>query len=201
MKQKIKAGFTLIELLVVIAIIAGLATLGFTMFGAIDDADAGVANDRCKQIADAFVLASKKLDTLPSDQNPIPDGVNDIDPDICAILAKDGGFSVAYLSDTDSDENARGLEKNKNADAELKYGLLSPIGLKLFEAGASESKIKEHLIQFVYDKNGDGQIDTADGMPKQLLPDGEPIAGRAAVWCWAEDDDARSNYEVLGKSW
>lgn len=201
MKQKLKAGFTLIELLVVISIISILATMGFMMFGAIDDAEAGVASDQCKQIANAFVIASKTLDAIPSDQNPIPDGVSDIDPDICAILATEGDFSVAYLDTEDSENNARGLEKNKNSDAELKYGLLSPIGLKLFEQGASESKIKDHLIQFVYDKNQDGQIDTADGMPKQLLPDGEPIAGRAAVWCWAEDDDAQSEYRVLGKSW
>jgi prepilin-type N-terminal cleavage/methylation domain-containing protein len=198
MKHSLKAGFTLIELLVVISILGILSGIGFSLFSAKDRAEEHQASEKCKQIADAWVLASRDLDLL--DQCPIPSGVQEIDPEMCAILAVNGGYSVAYL-DEESDNNARGLTKNKNADAELKYGLLSPIGLKRFKAGASEGDIKDHLYQFVYDTTGDGQVDTSDGMPAQLLPKGQPIAGKAAVWCWTEDEDERNNYRVLGKSW
>lgn len=199
MKKNLKAGFTLIEILVVVSILAILSGIGFSLFSAKDRAEEKNASDICKQIADAWTIASQDIDAL--DQCPIPSGVQDIDPDMCAILAVNGGYSVAYLDETNDSDNARGLKKNKNADAELKFGLLSPIGLKLFKSGASESDIKEHLYQFVYDTTGDGQIDAADGMPNQLLPKGEPIAGKAAVWCWPEEDDARDDYRVFGKSW
>lgn len=198
MKKRLKAGFTLVELLVVIAIIAILAGIGFSLFSAKDVAEGRNASDICKQIADAWTIAAVDIDA--GDESIIPSGVQKIDTDMCEILAEFGKYSVAVLKD-DNDENARGLRKNRENDPELKYGLLSPVGLKLFKSGANESTIKEHLYQFVYDTTGDGQIDAADGMPKQLLPGGQPIAGKAAVWCWPEDDEDRKNYKVLGKSW
>jgi prepilin-type N-terminal cleavage/methylation domain-containing protein len=199
MKHTLKSGFTLIEILVVVAIIGILAGLGFAFFSATDTAKAQQASEICKQIAVAFTKASEDIDKADSDI--IPHGVQKIDTDICAILGRNGGYSVAYIDEDNSNNSDRGLKKNKNADYELKYGLLSPVGIELAKSGANDSKVREHLYHFVYDTNNDGNIDTADGMPKQLLPNGKPIAGKAAVWCWPEDDEARNNYEVLGKSW
>ncbi len=195
--KALKAGFTMIELLVVIAIIGVLSTIGFSMFGAIDTAEQKNANDMCAQLANAWSICINKLP--PGSLNELVEkGVNEMDTDMCAILGSQGVFDVAYL--IEGQDNPDGLENSKNSDAELKYGLLSPIGLEYFKAGAAENKIREHLYQFVLDIDNNGQIDTQDGMPSVLITKGKAIAGSAVVWCWPKDD-AKRNKEVYAKSW
>lgn len=195
--KTLKAGFTMIELLVVIAVIGILSTIGFNMFSAIDTAEQKNANDMCAQLASAWALCIDKLPPGSLDKL-VKKGVNEMDTDMCAILGSQGVFDVAYL--IDGEDNPDGLEKSKNSDAELKYGLLSPIGMELFKAGAPEGAIREHLYQFVLDMDNNGQVDTQDGMPAALITRGKAIAGSAAVWCWPKDESKR-NQETYGKSW
>jgi hypothetical protein len=112
-------------------------------------------------------------------------------------LGKSKFLDVLYI---DEDSENRGLKRNKENEAELKYGLLDPIGKKRFDNGRSGAQVTDHLYHFVLDVNEDGVLDGADGMPASLLQ-GRTIRGDAAVWCWPEDEDAQKDGDTYAQSW
>ena len=107
-----------------------------------------------------------------------------MDTDMCEILGKAKLLDVNYIDSNNSGDTASGLRRNKDDDPQLKFGLLDPFGLELFDAGDRGSDVKDHLYQFVLDTDGDGRI----SLPNEV--GGGEINATAAVWCWPEDIDA-----------
>ncbi|MGN0890757.1 MAG: prepilin-type N-terminal cleavage/methylation domain-containing protein [Candidatus Spyradenecus sp.] len=193
----LREGFTLIEILVVIVIIGvlgGLGMGGYSYF--IEQARKKNAADMCAQIATAWTNFHRDLTFWPDEYKIGSSGVKEMDTDMCLVLGKGKYLDVLYI---DSDSPA-GLKRNKENEAELKYGMLDPIGERLFKRNPRSAKIKEHLYQFCLDVNEDGIVDGSDGMPANVLQ-GKKIRGDAAVWCWPEDEAARSEGDVYAKSW
>ena len=193
-----KRGFTLIELLVVIAIIGilgGVSFGGYQHF--IEQARKKNATDVCAQIKTAWTNFHREIGFWPEEYGIANNGVKQMDTDMCLVLGKAKLLDVLYIDD-DAENN--GLKKNKDNDAELKYGLLSPIGKKRFDTGRTGSQVTDHLYQFVLDVNEDGVIDGSDGMPAALTR-GRTIRGDAAVWCWPEDESLRNEGETYAQSW
>lgn len=191
-------GFTLIELLVVIAIIG---ILGGASFGGyqhfIEQARKKNATDVCMQIKTAWTNFHREIGFWPDEYGIANAGVKQMDTDMCLVLGKAKLLDVFYIDD---DARNNGLKSNKQNEAELKYGLLDPIGKKRFDNGRSGSQVTDHLYQFVLDTNEDGVLDGADGMPAALIR-GRTIRGDVAVWCWPEDDELRSEGETYAQSW
>lgn len=193
-----KRGFTLIELLVVIAIIG---ILGGASFGGyqhfIEQARKKNATDVCAQVKAAWTNFHREIGFWPEEYGIANGGVKAMDTDMCLVLGKAKLLDVLYLDD---DAEQKGLKRNKDNEAELKFGLLSPIGKKRFDNGRNGAQVSDHLYQFVLDVNEDGVIDGSDGMPAALIR-GRTIRGDAAVWCWPEDDDLRKEGETYAQSW
>ena len=198
MSKQMKRGFTLIELLVVIAIIG---ILGGASFGGyqhfIEQARKKNATDVCAQIKTAWTNFHRETGFWPDVYGLDSSGVKKMDTDMCLVLGKAKLLDVLYI---DEDSDNRGLKRNKENEADLKYGLLDPIGKKRFDNGRSGSQVTDHLYHFVLDVNEDGVLDGADGMPAALLR-GRTIRGDAAVWCWPEDEEAQKDGDTYAQSW
>lgn len=193
-----KAGFTLIELLVVIVILGILSAASIGAYSHFfEQARKKNASEVCSQIKVAWTNYHRDLGFWPD--KVAQSGVQEMDVEMCEILGKAKYLDVLYLDD-DSQNAASGLKRNKDNEAELKYGMLDPIGQKLFDRGATGSRVTDHLYQFVIDQNEDGVVDGSDGMPANLL-NGRTIRADVAVWCWPEDEDARSDGETYAQSW
>lgn len=195
-----KHGFTLIELLVVIAIIGILAGLAFGGYGHfIEQARKHNAAEVCSQIKTAWTNFHREYDCWPDEYSLSSSGEKKMDTDMCLVLGKAKLLDVLYLEDNSND--SRGLKSNKENEAELKVGLLSPIGKKKFDNGKRGSQVTDYLYHFVLDVNEDGIIDTSDGMPAELTK-GKTIRGDCAVWCWPEDvTTAKQEGETYAQSW
>lgn len=196
-----RAGFTLIELLVVIVILGilgGITAGGYTAF--MESARRKNAADDCKQIAVAWTNYHRDVGFWPEEYKIASSGVKSMDTDMCLVLGKAGLLDVLYI-DTDATDSTTqaGLRRNRENEAELKYGMLDPIGAKRFKQGRSGSDVTDHLYQFVLDVNEDGIVDSSDGLPAKLSVPGGKVRGDAAVWCWAEDGE--KNGEVYAQSW
>lgn len=194
MRMKGKRGFTLIELLVVIVIIGilgGTALVGFSNF--FTRAEQKNANEMCKQIADAWTRYYSDLGFWPSAVDSA--STQEMDTDMCAILGQAKLLDVNYIISGEEADTASGLTRNRDDDPQLKFGLLDPTGLERFNRGERGADLKEHLYQFVLDHDGDGRIT----LPGEI--GGGEIQATAAVWCWPEDDAARQDGDVFGKSW
>lgn len=192
-----RRGFTLIEMLVVIVVIGLLGTLGFGGYSHfIEQARKRNAADLCAQIATAWTNYHRDLGFWPDSYGIASSGVKQMDTDMCLVLGKAKLLDVLYIDDN----AATGLKRNKENDPELKYGMLDPIGERLFKRNPKSAKIKDHLYQFVLDVNEDGIIDSSDGLPAKIAQ-GKKIRGDAAVWCWPEDEDAKSDGETYAQSW
>lgn len=192
-----KTGFTLIELLVVIVILGILsaASIGaYTHF--FEQARKKNAAEVCNQIKTAWTNYHRDLGFWPDDIGR--SGVQEMDTEMCEILGKAKLLDVLYIDD--DDDGSSGLKRNRNNDSELKYGMLDPIGQKLFDRGVTGNRVTDHLYQFVLDINEDGVVDASDGMPAELLR-GRTIRADAAVWCWPEDESARQDGDTYAQSW
>lgn len=193
-----RSGFTLIELLVVIVILGILSAASIGAYSHFfEQARKKNAAEICDQIKTAWTNYHRDLGFWPD--KVAKTGVQEMDVEKCEILGKAQLLDVLYIDD-DNNNSAAGLQRNKDKEAELKYGMLDPIGQKLFDRGASGSRVTEHLYQFVLDLNEDGVIDSSDGMPANVRQ-GRTIRADAAVWCWPEDEDARNEGETYAKSW
>lgn len=193
-RSRARAGFTLIELLVVIVIIAVLAaTGGGAYMHFIEQARQSNASDTCAQIAAAWTHYHQQLGFWPQ---TLGSGVQKMDTEMCEILGKAGLLDVLYIDDNEANT---GLTRNRDNEPELAVGLLSPIGLDLFEKGVRGSRVEDHLYHFVLDSNEDGMVDGSDGLPGSL--GNVKVRGDAAVWCWPESEDARNDGEVFGCNW
>ena len=191
------SGFTLIELLVVIGIVGILGAAGMGGYAHfIEQARKKNAADICDQIKVAWTNYHRDIGFWPSEYRIAQSGVKAMDTDMCRVLGKAGLLDVLYIDD----DSATGLKRNQSNSAELKYGLLSPLGQKAFKNGKSGSDVTDYRYQFVLDVNEDGIIDSSDGMPSELLQ-GKKIRGDAAVWCWAEDKSLRKEGETYAQSW
>jgi prepilin-type N-terminal cleavage/methylation domain-containing protein len=115
-----KRGFTLIELLVVIAIIGilgGVSFGGYQHF--IEQARKKNATDVCAQIKTAWTNFHREIGFWPEEYGIGNNGVKQMDTDMCLVLGKAKLLDVLYLDD---DAENRGLKKNKDNEAELKFG-------------------------------------------------------------------------------
>lgn len=199
--NRAKQGFTLIELLVVITIIG---ILGGASFGGymhfIEQARKKNAADVCMQIKTAWSNYHRDIGFWPDAYNIASSGVKQMDTDMCLVLGKAKYLDVLYIDEDASNQAQRGLKSNKENEAELKYGLLDPIGKKRFDNGRNGAQVTDHLYQFVLDVNEDGVLDSSDGMPAELTK-GRTIRGDVAVWCWPEDDELRREGETYAQSW
>lgn len=192
-----RSGFTLIELLVVIVILGILSTASIGAYSHFfEQARKKNATEVCVQIKTAWTNYHRDLGFWPD--AVAKTGVRQMDTEMCEILGKAKLLDVLYIDD-DSD-GASGLKRNRENDAELKYGMLDPTGQKLFDRGVTGSRVTDHLYQFVLDVNEDGVVDASDGMPADLTR-GRTIRGDVAVWCWPEDEDARADGETYAQSW
>lgn len=193
-----KSGFTLIELLVVIVILGILSAASIGAYSHFfEQARKKNATEICDQIKTAWTNYHRDLGFWPD--KVAKSGVQAMDTEMCEILGKAKLLDVLYIDD-DSEKAASGLKRNKENEAELKYGMLDPIGQKLFDRGVSGTRVTDHLFQFVLDLNEDGVVDASDGMPANLLQ-GRTIRADVAVWCWPESDDARNDGETYAQSW
>ncbi len=200
LKKFRRAGFTMIELLVVIVVIGLLASL--TLVGVSSYIESGKqknARDVCSQVATAWTTYYNNHHGTWLAEGLDNSGVKQMDTDMCYILGSEALLDVLYI---DEDGNApEGLKKNKDDEAQLKVGLLSPLGQEMFDNGARGSMLKDHLYHFVLDVDGNGIIDSGDGLPSALDPGTGGIRATAAVWCWPKDETAKANGEVFAKSW
>lgn len=193
-----RTGFTLIELLVVIVILGILSAASIGAYSHFfEQARKKNAAEVCDQIKTAWTTYHRDLGFWPD--QVAKNGVQEMDVEMCEILGKAKLLDVLYIDD-DSTNAAAGLARNKNKEAELKYGMLDPIGEKLFKRGATGNRVTDHLYQFVLDVNEDGIIDASDGMPANVMQ-GRTIRADAAVWCWPEDEEARSDGDTYAQSW
>ncbi len=195
-----RAGFTMIELLVVIVVIGLLASV--TLVGVSSYIESGKkknAQDVCVQVATAWTTYYNNHHGVWLADGLDNGGVKQMDTDMCAVLGSEALLDVLYLEEDGSEPE--GLKKNKENEAELKVGLLSPIGQEMFDSGARGSNLKDYLYQFVLDVDGNGIIDGSDGLPGALNPGNGGIRASAAVWCWPKDAAARNDGEVFAKSW
>ena len=189
-----RRGFTLIELLVVIVILGVLiAACAGAYAHFIEQARRKNAADVCAQIAAAWTTYHRDLGFWPEEVGR--SSVQEMDTEMCTILGKAGVLDVLYIDSSNSSDAADGLRRNRENVAELRYGLLDPIGQRLFDAGQRGSAVEEHLYQFVLDDDEDGIIN----LPSEV--GGGTVRADAAVWCWPESDEARSAGETYAQSW
>lgn len=191
-----RSGFTLIELLVVIVILGILSTASIGAYSHFfEQARKKNASEVCHQIKTAWTNYHRDLGFWPDAVGK--NGVQEMDTEMCEILGKAKLLDVLYIDDSDS---ASGLKRNREKESELKYGMLDPIGQKLFDRGVTGNRVTDHLYQFVIDLNEDGVVDASDGMPAELVR-GRTIRADVAVWCWPEDEEARKDGETYARSW
>ena len=187
--QKARRGFTLIELLAVIVILGVLvAACAGAYAHFIEQARRKNAADVCDQIAAAWTTYHRDLGFWPDEV--ARSGVQEMDSEMCTILGKAGVLDVIYIDSSNSNDAADGLRRNRENVAELKYGLLDPIGQRLFDAGRRGSEVEEHLYQFVLDDDEDGFRGeevarfgdaAAEGAPQVFFGEGEAAAADAVL--------------------
>lgn len=195
--SKTKRGFTLIELLVVIVIVGILASTGLVAYtGFIERAKQKNASEMCAQIATAWT--NYYYDTMKGHWPSKLDNssTQEMDTEMCEILGEAKLLDVNYIDSNNSGDSASGLRRNKEDDPQLKFGLLDPFGLEMFESGDRSAQVKEHLYQFIVDTDGDGRIT----LPNEV--GGGEINATVAVWCWPEDiEEGKRDGEPFAKSW
>ncbi len=195
-----RSGFTMVELLVVIVVIGILSSI--TLVGVSSYIEAGKkknAKDVCAQVAAAWTQYCDNHHGIWFAEGLDNSGVKEMDTDMCSVLGSESLLDVLYI-DEDGNEPA-GYQRNKERDSELHIGLLSPLGLEMFESGTRGSALKDYLYQFVLDVDGNGIIDGSDGLPASLNPGNGGIRAKAAVWCWPKDEAARADGETFAQSW
>lgn len=194
LRNAARKGFTLVELLVVIVILGVLiAACAGAYAHFIEQSRRKNAADVCDQIAAAWTTYHRDLGFWPDEVGR--SGVQEMDTEMCTILGKAGVLDVLYIDSSDSNSAADGLRRNRDNVAELRYGLLDPIGQRLFDNGRRGSEVEDHLYQFVLDDDEDGVIE----LPSEV--GGGRIRADAAVWCWPESRDARNAGETYAQSW
>ena len=201
--NSLRRGFTMIELLVVIVIIGILGATAVGAYGSfIEKAHKKNAADICEQIKVAWSNYHRDLGFWPDEFNIDSTGVKRMDPDMCLVLGKAQLLDVIYLDKEDKSAAQKALKKSKDKEPELKYGMLSPEGLKLFKRSKgkmNDSTARDLLYHFVLDVNEDGVVDKSDGLPAELGI--KKVRGDVAVWCWPQDRDARNAGETFAQSW
>ncbi len=184
------AGFTMIELLVVIVVLGILiAASGGAYAHFVKQANQRNAADICSQIKTAWSSYHRDLGFWPEVIKK--SGEQQMDVEMCEILGSAQLLDVLYIDDDDPN---LGLQQNKDNEPELSVGMLSPLGLKKFNAGR-RSNLKDDLYHFVIDANEDGIVDASDGLPVGPL-EVQRVRGDVAVWCWDEGKE-----EAYAKSW
>ena len=174
-----RRGFTLIEMLVVIGIITALVAASLGGYSAMTRA---AERTKCRELVFQVQAA---LETLYQREGNWPK--------LLATASKADGkldAKTAYALRTYLSLNAD--EESKTLVGLDKFGIISPWAMNVFKRGGNEvtldtqvngpQKIKDHILHFALDLDGDGIIDDAS-------VGGESVNVRAAaiVWCAGKD--------------
>lgn len=180
-------GFTLIEMIVVVAIIALITAALAGAYGkVIQKSSKKNASETCVQLAQAWSVFHQRLRYWPTEVQS-KKGRFEMDYDFCELIGKNGFFDVSYRGSK--------TQKQIENDPVLEIGMLSPIGLKLYDED-SKSEAKKHLYQVCVDINEDGIIDSADGAPS-----GVKVRGEAIVWCYDTIIEKDKPDHFFARSW
>ncbi len=180
LKTRFKRGFTLVELLVVIVILVVLmAALAGGYGRVIESSRKKEATEDCVQLVNGWSLYHQRLRAWPSAVQK-KNGRFEMDPEFCKVIGRAGFFDVSYHDPDDSKKKK--TQKQIDSDHVLEFGMLSPVGRKLYNGGASPQEIKKHLYQVCVDIDENGLIDENDG-----APGGVKVTAEAIVWCYGKD--------------
>lgn len=176
-----KRAFTLIEMLVVIGIIVILVGASLAGFGAMrKSAERARARELCLQVKTALESIWDADGIWPKtirQKSSAADSV--LDEEVAYELARRGKMALTYDDDS---------QKTTGVD---RFGILSPWGMDAVKNRGSSASlstsvgnatVKDHLLRFKVDLDGDGVIDGA-------TVGGESVNIRAtvAVWCAGRD--------------
>lgn len=176
-----KRAFTLIEMLVVIGIIVILVGASLAGFGAMrKSAERARARELCLQVKTALESIWDADGIWPKtirQKSSAADSV--LDEEVAYELARRGKMALTY---DDASRKTTGVDR---------FGILSPWGMEAVKNRGSsaslstsvgDATVKDHLLRFKVDLDGDGVIDGAS-------VGGESVNIRAtvAVWCAGKD--------------
>ena len=176
-----RRGFTLIEMLVVIGIIAILTGAAIGSFSAMTKtAEKAKAQELVSNVATALTALFQQEGAWP--KRLISNNNKQLDKDAAVPLAKGGYFSLTTKG-SGSDMQLSGLDK---------FGILSPwataivkrrgTSAQLADKVNGTSTVKDHILYYALDLDGDGIIKGANVGGKTI-----DIRATAAVWCGGKD--------------
>ncbi len=186
-----KRAFTLIEMLIVIGIIAILVGASLAGFSAMRrSAERARARELCLQVKTAFEAIWDADGIWPKtirQKNGAADSI--IDDEVAYELASRGMMALTYDGDS---RKTTGIDR---------FGILTPWGVEVVKRRGSgvslstpvgKATIKDHLLRFKVDLDGDGVIDGAS-------VGGESVDIRAtvAVWCAGKDGKMENYHKGL----
>lgn len=184
-----KRAFTLIEMLVVIGIIVILVGASLSGFGAMrKSAERARARELCLQVKTALESIWDADGIWPKvirQKSSAADSV--LDEEVAYELAKRGTMALTYNDDS---QKTTGIDR---------FGILSPWGMEAVKNRGSsaslstsvgDATVKDHLLRFKVDLDGDGVIDGASVGGESVN-----IRGTVAVWCAGKDGKMESYHK------
>jgi len=194
MRKSGRSGFTLVELMVVISILAVLSAALLAGYGKVQrGAWQSRSRDLAVQTATAWTIYLQTYKEYPDSVLGVVE--QGMVPTACKVLGEARMMDLSY----DGQKNA-----DKQRDAELKVGLMSVWGQRLFKQGKlGSADAKRHLVQFRLDSNYDGMVDQEDDPP---APAGLELRAAAIAWTWGPEgqpQNADKKYfdHLITRSW